>query len=448
MVQVSLGLLSVANLKKRKFRKDILHALTQLPKTLDETYERILCGIIPENRPYVRKVLHLLSYDFGMEYQDQIHTALAVDTELLEYRKDDPPCDPLAIIDICTCLITSSERSSRTEIKLAHYTVKEYLVSDRVCIGPAAYFELSEAEANAVMTKAFLVYMLSMKMKGDSTKKDFEHSALRRWRLLLNRVILADKKDPGEPIARLTLNLLNPLRPGFDAWLAAMLPCFSQGGYNNGMYEINRTWAPCGLPDWIPKPGMEVCHRLAWLCWFDLYPSARIFLDEYLVKISFDKPFATTGHVGTDGAVTLANATSYRSITVIDVAARLQNTSFINLFECFADESFESKASMAAMESVLCKCPEDVHPPGKHLGSSSESLVAIKDILLDSNNIITPSQLMFLSLDNILSTILEDVSPRSTLRVLEENVNFDIRDAGFDLFFDGCPEAETKSVYN
>jgi len=216
-----------------------LNALTQLPKTLDETYEPILCGITRENRPYVQKALHLLSYDFSIEYLEQIHTALAVDTESLEYLKDCPPCDPLAIIDICTCLIINSQSSSRTEIKLAHYTVKEYLVSNRVSIGPASYFELSEAEANAMMAKTFLVYMLNTKTNRYSGRKDFEHSALRRWRPLLSRVIWADEEDPGQPIARLILRLVDPLRPGFDAWAAAMLHCISTNFTSYGVYGIN-----------------------------------------------------------------------------------------------------------------------------------------------------------------------------------------------------------------
>jgi len=141
------------------------------------------------------------------------------------------------------------------------------------------------------------------------------------------------------------------------------------------------TWAPGGLrvPDWAPEPGMEVCHRLAWLCLFDLRHSAQIFLYEYPGKIPFDSPFATTGYPGANGSLALVNCPSPRSITVIDVAARLQNLSFLSLFQDFADECFECKATMAAIQSVFCQCPDDVHPPGNHMGLNLESLTAIEN---------------------------------------------------------------------
>lgn len=56
---------------------------------------------------------------------------------------------------------------------------------------------------------------------------------------------------------------------------------------------------------------------------------------------------------------------------------------------------------------------------------------------MDSNYIITSSQLIFLSLDDILRTLGVDVISPSTLEVPEENLNFEYTDADFD-FFDEC----------
>lgn len=98
---------------------------------------------------------------------------------------------------------------------------------------------------------------------------------------------------------------------------------------------------------------------------------------------------------------------------------------------------------MAAMQSVLCLCPDDAHPPGNHMGPNLESLAAIEDEIWDSNYIITSSQLLFLSLDDILRTLGVDVVPPSTLEVSEENLNFEYTDDDFD-FFDECPAAEDE----
>jgi len=345
-----------------------------------------------------------------MEYLLQIHTALAIDTESLEHQKDDPPCDPLAIVDICTCLLTCSEDPSHgTKVKLAHYTVKEYLVSDRVFRGPAAYFEFSEAEANTMMMKAILVYMLNTEIKGGLAVNDLSYAAIRIWRGLLERAIITEREDHKQPIARLVLKLLDPYRPGFGMWFDTFQSLFASKATNSSTsYGVNgptgriRYWFPDWVPDWIPRPGMEICYKLAWLCWFDILSSTKILMDEFPYTIPFDSPFATTKHSGTDGAIELANNTLTYDVTVIEVAARLQRTLFMCHFETRADQCLGSNASMTALQSVLCLCPEDAHLSEKHLGTTFDSLAVVEGEIWDSNDVVTSSQLLYLSLDDIL----------------------------------------------
>lgn len=47
-----------------------------------------------------------------------------------------------------------------TPIRLAYFSVKEYLVSDRVRIGKASGYSIRESESIAVIAKDYLVYIL------------------------------------------------------------------------------------------------------------------------------------------------------------------------------------------------------------------------------------------------------------------------------------------------
>lgn len=91
-------------------------ALNTIPKTLEETYHRAL-ETIPENhRKHVRQVLIWLTSSF--RELTSIEVAAAVTFPFVE-----------DVLSICTSvLITVIEGNTRETIKLAHFTVKEFLI--------------------------------------------------------------------------------------------------------------------------------------------------------------------------------------------------------------------------------------------------------------------------------------------------------------------------------
>jgi hypothetical protein len=135
---------------------DLRRALKSLPKTLDDTYARILHSINKEdNSKDAFKILQWLAYSTRPLQLDEIVEVIAVDIE------DDPKFDPenrllepRNILTICSSLVTTAA----SELRLAHFSVKEYLVSDRV---PTEYSIANCAQENIART--CLTYLLYFK---------------------------------------------------------------------------------------------------------------------------------------------------------------------------------------------------------------------------------------------------------------------------------------------
>ncbi|KAH6650508.1 hypothetical protein F5144DRAFT_481517 [Chaetomium tenue] len=155
-------------------------ALGNLPKTLDETYERVFSRIPEDARLFIQHVLHWMST------HRMIHQAIpgvariaTCDFSRIEIPKladipcsvlfaavqrslaDEEECDPLfldgyvldeeLLRELCGCLVTVETHTIRSNgcsngemlvVSFAHYTVLEFLESRRIRSGPAAPFAL------------------------------------------------------------------------------------------------------------------------------------------------------------------------------------------------------------------------------------------------------------------------------------------------------------------
>ena len=154
-------------LGKCRNRAMLRKALATLPLTLDTTYDRILCAIAEEDVSYAIRVLSWLAFSDRPLTVDEVAEVIAIDVardpafdpeEVLE--------DPMEILEICSSLVTiatdDSDRgleSTRQIAVLAHYSVKEYLVSDRIQRGQAARYSMQSAACHSTIAKACLGYL-------------------------------------------------------------------------------------------------------------------------------------------------------------------------------------------------------------------------------------------------------------------------------------------------
>jgi hypothetical protein len=178
-------------LTKCRHIKGLREALKALPETLDGTYDRILMSIEKNDRPNALKVLQWLAYSARPMRIEEVADAIAVNL-------DDPPrfdfelrlLDPRALLDICSSLVNVSLSTyygwngvpnETGELRLAHYSVKEYLVSERIQTGPAAAYKIQEIHANKTIAESCLAYLLHFEKLNSLTSQNIEDYPLARY---------------------------------------------------------------------------------------------------------------------------------------------------------------------------------------------------------------------------------------------------------------------------
>ena len=152
-------------------------ALTSLPKTLDDTYTRILCHIDETHYQYALKILQWLVYSARPLTLAELAEVIVIDVE------GSPRCDPANrfpeprdILKICSNLVAldssvldgmdveKDDGSAQVVIRLAHFSVKEYLVSERILQGNARRYNIQEISANISIYNDCLAYLLEFEL--------------------------------------------------------------------------------------------------------------------------------------------------------------------------------------------------------------------------------------------------------------------------------------------
>lgn len=145
-------------LRKCTTVRDVRKALNKLPPTLDETYERILLGIDPEERDKAYAALQWLIFSARPLRLEELAEAVVIEPGANSFSPEDRMFDPHDIASICRSLVSLSADAS--EIRLAHYSVQEYLLSDRIGHGPSAFFSIIRRSATVLIAEVCLTYLL------------------------------------------------------------------------------------------------------------------------------------------------------------------------------------------------------------------------------------------------------------------------------------------------
>ena len=153
----------------------MLKALKELPKTLDETYDRILLRIPEEYHQDAEIVFCLLAFSPRPISLQEAAEAVAMDLKEMSFDHRDRLQEPRHILKICSSLVTLSPFEPKIwewqtvslatadetkELRFAHYSVKEYLVSQR---RSSHSFKIHSENAHQIITKLCLIYLLSFR---------------------------------------------------------------------------------------------------------------------------------------------------------------------------------------------------------------------------------------------------------------------------------------------
>ena len=148
--------------------QNISRALRELPPSLDETYERVLKEIVTANRQQACRLLHCLTAARRPLRVKELAEILALDfdgakdgiPELKEdWRWED---QKETVLSTCTSLIAVVGDGCQRVVQFSHFSVKEFLTSDRLATSSVdvSLFHIPPEPAHTVIVKACLGILL------------------------------------------------------------------------------------------------------------------------------------------------------------------------------------------------------------------------------------------------------------------------------------------------
>lgn len=139
-----------------------MRSLTNLPVTLDDTYDRILPDIKPTYKHLALQVLRWLALArISLTVAQITHVTGFVDDGSPRFDEDEVVQNPRDIFTVCKSLVTIVEADhipfERSVIRLAHFTVRQYLTSDRIGeIEHASFYRILEKWTEALIGSSAL----------------------------------------------------------------------------------------------------------------------------------------------------------------------------------------------------------------------------------------------------------------------------------------------------
>ncbi|KAK1984922.1 LOW QUALITY PROTEIN: pfs domain-containing protein [Colletotrichum cereale] len=141
--------------------------LQSLPRTLDETYSRVLSTIPPQFEQNAKRLLQFLTFsERPLRIEEAVDVITVVTTNKPRFNTKNRMPQPEEISIYCSSLVAVVTRASKNgenevkELQLAHFSVKEYLISDRLEQNISGAFK--ELLARASIAEVCLSYLLDL----------------------------------------------------------------------------------------------------------------------------------------------------------------------------------------------------------------------------------------------------------------------------------------------
>ncbi|KAG8752573.1 hypothetical protein FRC14_006936 [Serendipita sp. 396] len=210
-----------------------LRELEALPKTLDETYTRILKRIPSAYEREMRAILILLAFSNRPMTIQEVAEATAVNVENRSFSVDERFSDPYDILELCSSLVSLSDlgpastsivRQERRgvfnwgpEIKIiqfAHFSVKEYILSERAQTTIPAILRINPSMSHQYITELALIYLLDFNNGKATIRFNHQKYPLLTYAALYWMEHLASMRESDQAnIEDLLLRLFDPDNP-------------------------------------------------------------------------------------------------------------------------------------------------------------------------------------------------------------------------------------------
>ena len=231
--------------------------LKDLPESLDKTYGQALLGIDKEKRAYAQRLFKCLSESIRPLRVEELGEIFAVQFDgtaaPLFNENLRPPDAEEAILSACTSLIAIVNLGGHQIVQFSHFSVKEYLISERLAAAEerlSCYHILSEP-AHTILAHISLSILLRLDDEIDRdtmARLPLAPYAARYW------VNHAQFGDVSCHIKEAMESFFDPTKPHFAAWV--------------WLYDIDRYWTE-RMPTIHPTKPEAVPLYYASLCGFD-----------------------------------------------------------------------------------------------------------------------------------------------------------------------------------
>ncbi|KAH9069587.1 hypothetical protein EDB83DRAFT_2582810 [Lactarius deliciosus] len=204
--------------------QNVQRVLRELPNSLDETYERMLREIGKVNPDQAYRLLQCLTVATRPLRVDELAEVLALDFDTTkggipvlnsDWRWDDKQ---QGVLSTCSSLIVvvRDKYSGTRVVQFAHFSVKEFLTSDRLAklAADISQFHIRPEPAHTVIAQACLAILLRPNCN-DMAKSGspLSHYAARHW------VDHAQFESVSLHVEDGMRSLFGPTKPYFPAWL-------------------------------------------------------------------------------------------------------------------------------------------------------------------------------------------------------------------------------------
>jgi ankyrin repeat protein len=151
----------------------IRRALNDLPGSLDETYERILLSIGEERWEYAQRLFQFLAVSFRPLRVDELAEVLAMQFDTGGHPNYDvtlrPDDSEEAVLSTCSGLITIVNVNGSPMVQFSHFSVKEYLMSERLADAgkKLSRYHILPGSAHIILARASLSIILTLEDRVD-----------------------------------------------------------------------------------------------------------------------------------------------------------------------------------------------------------------------------------------------------------------------------------------
>jgi len=259
-------------------------ALNELPTTLDDTYERALEGIPKEKRQHAHRLFQCLVVAIRPLRVEELAEIFAIEFDkeagpnLSEGWRPENPEE--AVLSACSTLIAIVDRPDSKIVQFSHFSVKEFLTSDRLRtseVGSIRNYHIPLDAAHTLLARACLTVLLQLDDKVDKKRLatfPLAFYAAEHW------VDHVKFEDVASRVQDTMECLFNPQNPYLAAWV--------------WIYDVDWNWYRRSINNLTQhtSPPRTTALYYAVLCGFSR-------LADYLIVTHGEDVDAKCGHHGT-----------------------------------------------------------------------------------------------------------------------------------------------------